>query len=292
MLPNYRLPHQELDSLSEIDLSKIVFPESFLPALLEDTQNKVQDRKIILPLSGGKDSVTALFLLRQLYLDQKITKIFYHSGLESEKEDFYHAQKIAGKELHLEDISEKVQQFITESQRKDSWLDSDARVIVRNQSIAALVKKQEAVVIEPFNRTELVLALYCESEQWPKELTVLELFPDIYATEVMGLGRSLKIPEDIIQRKQLTSETGTYKEEVAGSFGKLDRIIWRYVDQQQNFQQISQELGVSLEFLIKLDQVRISGQFKRTGVDFNQMRKYLLPEKILSELNQLRKRYM
>jgi NAD+ synthase len=108
---------------------------------------------------------------------------------------------------------------------------------------------------------------------------------DLYKTQVYQLGRHLKIPEEIIQKKPSADlwKNQTDEGEIGMSYDQLDEILYRLVDLRQRPDEIAAG-GYSAKVIDKVKRMIVRSQFKRTmppiaklqprtiGIDFRYLR--------------------
>jgi NAD+ synthase len=142
--------------------------------------------------------------------------------------------------------------------------------------------RKRAMVVGTSNKSELLVGY---STLYGDSAAAFMPIGDLYKTQVYQLGRHLKIPEEIIQKKPSADlwKNQTDEGEIGMSYDQLDEILYRLVDLRQRPDEIAAG-GYSAKAIDKVKRMIVRSQFKRTmppiaklqprtiGIDFRYLR--------------------
>jgi len=223
------LVNYEVCNMKALDIElEIVNITSFI----YDTVREAGFSKVIVGLSGGVDSALVAGLCTlSLGKDNVIGVMMPYKN--SHPDSLAHAELLV-KFLHITaycvPITEMVDSYF-------EWFESDADVFRRGNRMARermcilydLSAKYKALVVGTSNKSEIFTG-YCT--QYGDSACAFEPIAHLYKTEVFEIAKTIKIPDEIIQKPPTADlwEGQTDEGELGISYQELDKILYSILD--------------------------------------------------------------
>ena len=199
-----------------------------ITSFIYDTVKEAGYSKVIVGLSGGVDSALVAGLCTlALGRDNVIGVMMPYK--DSHPDSLAHAELLV-KFLHITSycvpITEMVDTYF-------EWFESDADIFRRGNRMARermcilydLSAKYKALVVGTSNKSEIFTG-YCT--QYGDSASAFEPIAHLYKTEVYEIAKTIKIPEEIIQKPPTADlwEGQTDEDELGICYAELDRILY------------------------------------------------------------------
>lgn len=234
-------------------------------------------KKVIVPLSGGLDSSTVVFLaVRALGPENVFIAKFPYRGLEQNQDaDLVLSQlKIpkppTGGNVFEIEISEIVEEFLSKIPgiKRLKFRESSLEKIrlgnlmarIRMILLFDLAKKEKALVCGTENKSEYLLGYFT---RFGDSASDLEPIRYLYKTQVVRLAHYLGVPEKIIKKPPTAGlwQGQTDEKELGFSYQEADPILYYYADKNYTWEQIV-EMGYKKKLVEKVKNQVEKNQFK------------------------------
>jgi NAD+ synthase len=258
--------------------------ETVLVRFIRDSIHKNGFQRGLVGVSGGLDSAVILALVRKA-LGKTHTFALLMPYRLSAKESMIHGRLICtrlGVPHELIDISPMVDAFFRRYPTDNPVQVGNKCARERMSVLYDFSVRKRAMVVGTSNKSELLVGY---STLYGDSAAAFMPIGDLYKTQVYQLGRHLKIPEEIIQKKPSADlwKNQTDEGEIGMSYDQLDEILYRLVDLRQRPDEIAAG-GYSAKAIDKVKRMIVRSQFKRTmppiaklqprtiGIDFRYLR--------------------
>lgn len=214
---------------------------------IKDTLAKQHFKNAVIGLSGGIDSTTVFYLLKNT-LDPKNIFIAHLPYVDSEEKQIRRLianVSISESNIAIFSIEPLVKAFAQKlSLSQDNTQLSKMRlgnIMTRIRMILLydIAKKQNALVVGTENKSESLLGYFT---RFGDEASDLEPIKHLYKTQVYQLAKHLGIPSSIIKKTPTAGlwEKQTDEKEFGFSYQEADQVLYLYYDQKKQIEQIIQ----------------------------------------------------
>jgi len=210
---------------------------------LKDYFAKNNFKKAVIGLSGGLDSTVAAYLTVKALGNKNVLGILLPDSVTS-KESLKDAISVA-KKLKIKYQTLKINDFnnLIKSINKNNKIKNNNYVIanykarVRMLILFYFANLNDALVIGTSDKSEIALGYTTKFGDNASDIMVLG---DLWKTEVIELGKFLKIPKNIITKKPSAELIpGLYAEkELGAKYEVLDKILKMYIEEKMLLNEI------------------------------------------------------
>lgn len=200
-------------------------------SFLKETFEKQGRHKAVIGLSGGIDSTTSFFLLKEVLPlnDIIVVHLFYESPVFSHVTQILDEQTMPKENIYVLSIKEPVDAVANILQ-----LDDDEDEKIRRGNIAArmrmimlydLAKKQNAMVVGTENKSENLLGYFTRFGDQASDIEPIE---HLYKTQIFQLAKHLGIPDSIIKQNPTAGlwEGQTDEGEFGFTYKEADQVLY------------------------------------------------------------------
>jgi NAD+ synthase len=202
--------------------------------------------KAVIGLSGGIDSITSFYLLREFLNPQDIivAHLFDEAPVFTHVSEVLDKHKMPTENIYLLSIKEPVDALAQLMQ-----LDGDEDAAIRRGNIAArmrmitlfdLAKKHKALVTGTENRSEYLLSYFTRFGDQASDVEPIE---HLYKTQVYQLAKHLGVPEIFITQKPTAGlwVGQTDEGEFGFSYEEADQVLHLAVDKKLPIEEIKKK---------------------------------------------------
>jgi NAD+ synthase len=222
----------------------------------------------VIGLSGGVDSaVSCVLAIRALGIDHVYPILLPYGGLSTQ--GVLDAMKLIEK-LHIPfphvtriDIKPVVDTIIKSDPMMDRIRKGNIMARVRMTYLFDQAKKRHVLVVGTENKTEYILGYYT---RFGDEASDIEPIRNLYKTQVYELAKTLRIPEEIIQKPPSADlwPEQTDEKEFGFTYKDADEIVYVLVDEKKSAKEAIAS-GYSQEIVQKIQQRMEQNAFKRNA---------------------------
>jgi NAD+ synthase len=228
-----------MDSNPQQEKEKIV-------SFLKKTFSEQKIENAVIGLSGGIDSTTSFFLLKEVLPAKNIhvAHLYYFQPVFAEVEKVVMQAGIPAENIHLLSIKDAVDQ-VTKLQN----IETDEKGKVRIGNISArmrmiilfdLAKKYNALVCGTENKTEMLLSYFTRFGDQASDIEPIE---HLYKTQVYTLAKHLGVPDLLIDQKPTAGlwEGQTDEGEFGFSYKEADQVLFLSVEKSLPIEEIEKQ---------------------------------------------------
>lgn len=205
-------------------------------SFLKSTLKKQDIYNVVLGFSGGIDSTTSLFLLKNAIPATNIHVVHmpYYLDDKSPIEGIIKMAGIPQKQLHIVSIKEPVdalQRMLAIGSKETKRL-GNVMARVRMITLFDFAKKLGGLVCGTENKSEHYLSYFT---RFGDEASDIEPIRHLYKTQVYELARHLGVPDFVIQAKPTAGlwEGQTDEKEFGFSYKEADQVLLRYFEKEE-----------------------------------------------------------
>ena len=202
-------------------------------------------------VSGGIDSATSLYLLREYFSSDQIfvSHLYYFDKTTDKFKAIINGLGIPEKNIMLSPIKNIVDTIATQRNIKNPSNETER---IRLGNIMARVRmilhydfsrEHNALVVGTENRSEYHLGYFT---RFGDEASDMEPLHHLYKTQVYQLARALRVPQEIIESRPSAGlwESQTDASELGFTYEEADPVLYLHFDEKKSRQEI-QSLGYS-----------------------------------------------
>jgi NAD+ synthase len=215
-----------------------------ITVFIRETLSKQKKDKVVIGVSGGIDSATSLYLLKNsipLEYIQVVTLPYFDHQFEdiNELTTSIYLPKENLKVIPIKPMVDSVTEAL-----KIAELDvvRKGNVMARIRMIALFdqARKIDGLVCGTENRSESLLGYFT---RFGDEASDIEPIRHLYKTQVYELARYLGIPQRVIDKKPSANlwNSQTDEEEFGFSYEEADQVLYLYFDKQVSVEEIEKQ---------------------------------------------------
>jgi len=227
-------------------------------AFIKNTLTKQKIAKVVIGVSGGIDSATSLFLLKNVISVkniQVVTLPYFTNQLE-DIDELVRSINLPKENLEIISIQPIVDRIIKTLaiDQSDSLRKGNVMARVRMIILYDLAKKTDALVCGTENKSELLLGYFT---RFGDEASDIELIRHLYKTQVYELAKYLGVPRKIIDKQPSANLWGkqTDESEFGFSYQEADKTLCLYFEKKLSIEEIKKQglrnAGKIIEFAKK-----------------------------------------
>jgi NAD+ synthase len=215
---------------------------SFLKKIFQEQQI---DHAVI-GLSGGIDSTTSFFLMKEVLPAQNIhvAHLYYFNPVFADIEKEVRLAGVPAENIHLLSIKKAVDQVVDLQQIGD-----DESGKVRLGNIAArmrmivlfdLAKKLNGLVVGTENKTENLLSYFT---RYGDQASDIEPIEHLYKTQVLALAKHLGVPEVLVNQKPTAGlwEGQTDEGQFGFSYEEADQVLFLHLEKNKSIAELEKQ---------------------------------------------------
>lgn len=212
-------------------------------SFLKETFKQQGVKKAVIGLSGGIDSTTSFFLMKEVLSleDIIVAHLFYESPVFSHVAEVLDEHKMPKENIYVLSIKEPVDAVANIMQ-----LDGDEDEKVRKGNISArmrmimlydLAKKHKAMVVGTENKSENLLGYFTRFGDQASDIEPIE---HLYKTQVYQLAKHLGIPDSIINQDPTAGlwQGQTDEGEFGFTYKEADEVLYLATEEQLSLDDI------------------------------------------------------
>jgi len=223
---------------------------------------------VVIGLSGGIDSSTVAYLLREAVGSENIYS--YHlSSSTTPKEDTEHARLVASllninyQEITIDSISHEFLSLANNdndesglvndiSSLENKAAEGNLKARIRMSLLYYFANLQNCLVVGTGNKSELLIGYFTKYGDGGCDF---EPIGDIYKTQLKKLAKLWGIPKEIIDKPPRAGlwEDQTDEDDIGFSYEVLDQLLYLITDKELNNNDISNKMDISS---LEIDSVR------------------------------------
>ena len=191
----------------------------------------------VVALSGGLDS-SVVAILSYKALQGKIKLLYMpHENPEGSLQDALSVAKLLSIPLEIFDLKQIANNFFSQRNPLSPLRKGNILARLRMTALFDTSSRDQSLVIGCSNKTEILVGY----STWFGD-TAAGILPigDLYKTQVRNLAIHLSVPNNIIQKPPSAElwNGQTDEGELGISYSEMDQILYRFVDQRMNIQEI------------------------------------------------------
>ncbi|MEK6946779.1 MAG: NAD+ synthase [Nanoarchaeota archaeon] len=212
---------------------------------IKDYFKKNNFQKAVIGLSGGIDSTVAAYLAVEALGSDNVAGIFLPDSVTSSqsRDD---AHEVAGR-LKIKAHTVEIHEIVDFFKKLDNQFNSKSEIPLANSKARARMmilyyyaNVETALVVGTSDKSEAMLGY---ATKFGDSAADIEPIGDLWKTEVIELGKFLKVPESITSKKPSPElmEGKTADSELGAAYNVLDKILRLHFDEKLNADEIAKK---------------------------------------------------
>jgi NAD+ synthase len=229
------------NNLLDINLQDEVRKIAFF---IKETMSKQKKQNIVVGISGGIDSATSLYLLKNSIPLENIHALHlpYFKDKFSDAEDLVKDINLPGENMQTISIKPIVDSMIVALNIPEQDLVRKGNVMARIRMIMLydLAKKLNALVCGTENRSEYYLGYFT---RFGDEASDIEPLRQLYKTQIYELAKYLQVPQSVIEKQPSANlwPEQTDEGELGFSYKEADCVLYLYFDKKTSVEDIEKQ---------------------------------------------------
>lgn len=222
-------------------------------SFLRKTLREQGKRKVVIGMSGGIDSTTSLYLLKEALEPENILVAhlyYFQSKLENFKSSLIKAG-ISNENIHELSIKNSVDGLkeILKIPNEDKIRLGNIMARIRMIMLYDFAKKHDALVLGTEDKSEFLLGYFT---RFGDEASDIEPIRHLYKTQVYQLAKYLDVPQEIINQKSSPDLWlgQTAEKELGFSYTEADSVLHLYHDKKMSLEEIKKMNLLNAEKII------------------------------------------
>ncbi len=262
-------------SLSPLNKYEKRFEEEVLSALilgLKDYANKTKFTKAIVGLSGGIDSALVTYIAVQAFGKENVHVLLMPSEYSS-KGSIEHSKKlinnlgISWHNVTIQPVFEKILEQLNPlfENLPPDVTEENIQARIRGIYLMSMSNKFNYLLCATGNKSEMAVGY---ATLYGDMCGALAVIGDVYKTQVYKLANYINrnneiIPEEIIKKPPSAElRPGQTDQDSLPPYELLDKILWMYLEDSKEFNEITEEIGKP-EVVLKVLKMVDRNEFKR-----------------------------
>jgi len=233
---------------------------NFIKKIVEDAEAK----GIVIGLSGGLDSTTALFLCIKALGNDKVLGVMMPSKINEKKdtEDAINLCKEFGVRYKVIEIDPILKSFEQSFDLSDRLVKGNLMARIRMCILYYFANKEKLLVVGTGNKSEYLQGYFTLHGDVACDLMPLG---DLYKIEVKKLAEELGMPKHIIEKIPSAGlwKGQTDEKELGVKYNDLDKVLSMLVDKKFTPIQVAKKLNLKISLIEKIYKRLKKTQYKR-----------------------------
>jgi NAD+ synthase len=215
-----------------------------IQTFIRDVMSKQGKEDVVIGLSGGVDSATSLYLLKNSVSLKNIHVVHmpYFGNSLSDISEIVKGISLPDNQITTISIKPIVDSIIKTLNVPDKDLVRKGNVMARARMIVLFdfAKKLNALVCGTENRSEYYLGYFT---RFGDEASDLEPLRKLYKTQVYELAKYLEVPQSVIKKTPSANlwESQTDEDELGFSYEDADPVLYLYFDKKMPVEDIKRQ---------------------------------------------------
>lgn len=207
---------------------------------LKSTLEKQRIKNVIIGLSGGIDSMTSFYLLKDVLPPENIfiAHLYYFENSSADLDKVAKAAGVPSENIHYLSIKKPTDSICELLKIGDDKIRiGNVMARIRMIILYDLAKKYNALVCGTENKSEHYLGYFT---RFGDEASDMEPIRHLYKTQVYQLASYLKIPQEFISKPPTAGlwEGQTDEKEFGFSYRQADPILYLYFEKKMSLEKI------------------------------------------------------
>lgn len=231
-----------------------------ITSFIKNTLKREGFEKVIIGLSGGIDSATSFYLLKQAIAPQNIiaAHLYYFESQIKDIEPMLKQAGIPKENIYEISIAPMVSTFevglrLRHTSKVNRVRLGNIMARVRMIILYDIAKKNNAMVCGTENKSEALLGYFT---RFGDEASDIEPIQHLYKTQVYQLAKYLKVPDEIIKKPPTAGLwTGQTDEKDFGfSYQEADLVLHLYFEKKVSVTEISKEIPAAKKIIDRVNE--------------------------------------